>query len=175
MIPNTITARLFGAKDVKYCEYANCYWFDQSTSITIQWWDNFFICILKTLSHWWLLLVPSPFQTLREIPQTNHKSRNTQFSSVTHCVWLFATLWTAARQAFLSITNSHSLLTLMSIELMKPTNYLMLCCPLFLQPSIVPSIKVFSGESVLCIRWPKYWSFSFSISPPYEYSGWSLG
>ena len=164
MIPNTITARLFGAKDVKYCEYANCYWFDQSTSITIQWWDNFFICILKTLSHWWLLLVPSPFQTLREIPQTNHKSRNTQFSSVTHCVWLFATLWTAARQAFLSITNSHSLLTLMSIELMKPTNYLMLCCPLFLQPSIVPSIKVFSGESVLCIRWPKY-----------EYSGWSLG
>ena len=128
-MPYTITARLFGAKGVKYCEYANYYRFDQSTSVTIKWWDNFFICVLKTFSHQWLSLVPSPFQTLREIPQTNYKSRNTQFSSVAHCVWLFATLWTAACQAFLSISNSHSFLTLMSMELMKPTNYLMLCVP----------------------------------------------
>ena len=128
-MPYTITARLFGAKGVKYCGYANYYWFDQSTSVTIKWWDNFFICVLKTFSHRWLSLVPRPFQTLREIPQTNYKSRNTQFSSVAHCVWLFATLWTAACQTFLSISNSHSFLTLMYIELMKPTTYFMPCVP----------------------------------------------
>ena len=79
--------------------------------------------------------------------------------------------WTAARQASLSITNSWSLLKLMSIESMMPSNHLILCCPLFLPPSIFPSIRVFSNESVLHIRWPKYWSFSFSISPSNEYSG----
>ena len=86
-------------------------------------------------------------------------------------VWLFVTPWTAARQACLSITNSQSLLTLMSIELMMPSNHLILCCPLLLPPSIFLSIRVFSNESVLCIRWPEYWSFSFSISPSSEYSG----
>ena len=80
------------------------------------------------------------------------------------------TSWTAARQAFLSITNSWSLLKCMSIELVKPPNHLILCHPLLLLPSIFPSIRVFSSESVLCIRWPKYWSFSFSISPSNEYS-----
>ena len=84
---------------------------------------------------------------------------------------LFATPWTAARQASLSITNSQSLLKLMSIELVIPSNHLILCRPLLLLPSIFPSIRVFSNESVLCIRWPKYWSFSFSISPSNEYSG----
>ena len=84
---------------------------------------------------------------------------------------LFATLWAAARQAFLSITNSWSLLKLMSIESVMPSNHLILRHPLFLLPSIFPSIRVFSNESVLYIRWPKYWSFSFSISPPNEYSG----
>ena len=74
-------------------------------------------------------------------------------------------------QAFLSITNSKSLLRLMSIESMMPSNHLVLCHPLFLLPSIFPSIRVFSNESVLCTRWPKYWSFSFSISPSNEYSG----
>ena len=74
-------------------------------------------------------------------------------------------------QASLSITNSRSLLKLMSIELVMPSNHLILCCPLLLQPSIIPSIRVFSNVSVLCIRWPKYWSFSFSISPSNEYSG----
>ena len=78
---------------------------------------------------------------------------------------------TAACQAFLSITNSRSLLKLISIELVMPSNYLILCPPLLLPPSIFPSIRVFSNESVLHIRWPKYWSFSFSISPSNEYSG----
>ena len=87
------------------------------------------------------------------------------------CVWLFATPWTAARQASLSITNSWSLLKLMSIKLAKPSNHLILCHPLLLLPPISPSIRVFSNESVLCIRWPKYWSFTFSMSPSNEYSG----
>ena len=79
--------------------------------------------------------------------------------------------WTAARQASLSITNSWSLLKLMSIESGMPSNHLIFCCPLLLLPSIFPSIRVFSNESVLHIRWPKYWSSSFSISPSNEYSG----
>ena len=82
-----------------------------------------------------------------------------------------ATAWTAARQAFLSITNSQSLLKLMSIESVIPSNHLILCHPLLLLPSIFPSIRVFSNESALCIRWPKYWTFNFSISPSNEYSG----
>ena len=86
-------------------------------------------------------------------------------------VRLFATPWTAARQASLSITNSQSLLKLMSIESVMPSNYLVLCCPRFLLPSIFPSIRVFSNESALCIRWQKYWSFSFSISPSNEHPG----
>ena len=90
--------------------------------------------------------------------------------SLSH-VWLFATPWTAACQASLSITNSRSLLKLMSIESVMPSNCLILCHPLLLPPSIFPSIRVFSNESVLHIRWPKYWSFSFSISPSNEYSG----
>ena len=81
-----------------------------------------------------------------------------------------ATQWTAAHQASLSIINSQSLLKLMFIELVMPSNHLILCHPILL-PSIFPSIRVFSNESVLCIRWPKYWSFSFSISPSNEYSG----
>ena len=81
------------------------------------------------------------------------------------------TPWTAAHQASLSITNSQSLLKLMSIESVMPSNHLILCCPLLLLPSIFPSIRVFSDESVLHIRWPRYWSFSFSISPSHEYSG----
>ena len=86
-------------------------------------------------------------------------------------VWLFATPWTAAHQASLSITNSQSLLKLISIELVMPSNRLILCHPLLLLASIFPSIRVFSNESVLWIRWPEYWSFSFSISPSNEYSG----
>ena len=86
-------------------------------------------------------------------------------------VRLFVTLWTAARQASLSFTISWSLLKIMSIESVMPSNHLLLCRPLLLLPSIIPSIRVFSNESALCIRWPKYWSFSFIISPFNEYSG----
>ena len=87
------------------------------------------------------------------------------------CVRLFVTPWTAAHKVSMSITNSQSLLKLMFIESVMPTNYLILCCPLFLSPSIFPSIRVFSNKSVLHIRWPKFWSFSFNISPSNEHSG----
>ena len=87
------------------------------------------------------------------------------------CVQLFVTPWTAARQASLSIANSLSLLKLMSIESVMPSSHLILYHPLLLLPSIFPSIRVFSSESVVHIRWPNYWSFSFSISPSNEYSG----
>ena len=86
-------------------------------------------------------------------------------------VWLFVTPWTIARQASLSTTNSRSSLKLMSIKLVKPSNHLILCRPLLLLPPVPPSIRVFSSESALCMRWPKYWSFSFSISPSNEHPG----
>ena len=101
------------------------------------------------------------------------KTNNGLISSVqllSH-VWLFATPWTATYQASVSNTNSGSLLKLMSIESVMPSN-LFLCHPLLLLPSIFPSIRVFSNESVLRIRWPKYWSFSFSISPSNEHQDW---
>ena len=87
------------------------------------------------------------------------------------CVWLFATPWTAKCQDSLSITNSRSLVKLLSIDSVMPSNHLVLCHPLLLLLSVFPSIRVFSNESVLCIRWPKDRSFSFSISPSNEYSG----
>jgi len=96
-----------------------------------------------------------------------------QFSSIQSlsCVWLFASPWTAVRQASLSITNSRSPPKPMSIESVMPSSHLILCCPLFLLPPIPPSIRVFSSESTLHMRWPKYWSFSFSISPSSEHPG----
>ena len=98
--------------------------------------------------------------------------RSLQFSSFQSlCVWPFFTPWTAAHQASLSITNSWSLLKPMSIESVMPSNHLILCHPLLLLPSIFPSIRVFSNESIFHIRWPKYCRFSFSISPSNEYSG----
>ena len=109
-----------------------------------------------------------------EVLQTEHTQKvSTQISSVQllSCVRLFATPWTAAHQASLSITNSWSLLKFMSIESVMPPNHLILCCPLLLLPSIFPSIRVFSNESALHIRWPKYWSFRFNISPSNEHPG----
>ena len=96
-----------------------------------------------------------------------------QFSSVQllSCVRFFVTPWTAEHQVSLSMTNSRSLLKLLSIELVMPSNQLILCHPLLLPPLIIPNMRVFSNESVLHIRWPKYWSFSFTISPSNEYSG----
>ena len=96
-----------------------------------------------------------------------------QFSSVQSlsCIWLFATPWTPAHQASVSITSSWSLLKLMPIESVMPSSHLILCHPLLLLPPIPPSIRVFSNESALCIRWPNIWSFSFNISPSNEHSG----
>ena len=115
---------------------------------------------------------------VKNISKFDQKYKNTnnikKLSSSVHSlssVRLFATPWTTAHQASLTITNSQSLLKLMSIESVMSSNHLILCCPLLLLPSIFPSIRVFSNESVLRIRWPKYWSFSFSISSSNEYSG----
>ena len=111
----------------------------------------------------------------RSLSQTPHILQNFiyQFSSVQLLsrVWLFVTPWTAARQVSLSITNSRSSLKLMSIESVMPSNHLILCRPLLLLPSIFPSIRVFSNESALPIRWPKDWSFNFNISPSNEHPG----
>ena len=105
--------------------------------------------------------------------QNPYPALRSYFSSVQSLsrIWLFATPWTAARQASLSITNSRSLLKLMSIELVMPSNHPTLCPPLLLPPSIFLSIRVFSNESGLLIRWPEYWSFSLSTSPSSQYSG----
>ena len=105
------------------------------------------------------------------IKLTQTTGPNSQSVQMLRGVQLFVTPWTAACQASSSISNSRSLLKLMSIESVVPSNHFILCHPLFFLPSTFPSIRVFSNESVLCIRWPKYWSFSFSISPSNEYSG----
>ena len=105
--------------------------------------------------------------------QASLSINSSQFSAVQSLsrVWLFVTPWTVVRQASLSITNSWSLLILVSIESVMPSNHLILCHPLLLPPSIFPSIRVFSSEMALHISWPKYWSFSFILSPSNEYSG----
>ena len=116
---------------------------------------------VKKLTMWW--------------PDCSHDLSSVQSLFVTLCdrlfVRLFVTPWTTARQASLSITNSRSLPKLMSIETVMPSNHLILCHPLLLLPSIFPSIRVFSNESALRIRWPKYCSFSFNISPSIDYPG----
>ena len=104
-------------------------------------------------------------------PKIPQKKISLVFNSVQSLSSVVATPWTAARQVSLSFTNSWSLLKLMSIESVMPSNHLIFCRPLFLLPSVFPSIWVFSNESVLLIRWPKYWSFSTNISPSNEYSG----
>ena len=117
---------------------------------------------------------PSARNIFRGKPVSNILTgKHVKFSSVQSLsrVSLFATPWTAARQTSLSITNSWSLLKLLSIESVMPSNHLILCHPLLLLPSIFPSLRVFSNESALRISWPKYWSFSFNISPSNEHSG----
>ena len=115
-------------------------------------------CLVLWKKNWYNLLIKEPL---------THSS--VQFSC--SVVSLSVTQWTAAHQASLSITNSRSLLKLMSIASVMPSNHLFLCGPLLLPSAIFPSIRVFTHESVLHIRWPKYWSFCFSISPSSEYSG----
>ena len=119
--------------------------------------------------YWWQLCLPLEFSLFGYLMQsriprwTKKNPEGVQFRSIQSLshIWLFATPWTAARQASLSITNSRSLLELMSIESVMPSNHLILFPPLLLLPSIFPSIRVFSSESVLCIRWPKDWSSGF--------------
>ena len=114
--------------------------------------------------------MPPKINRKKDVFTLRIESRLIQFSSVTQSC-LFVNPWNAAHQASLSITNPRSLLKLMSIESVMPSNHLIICHPLLLPPSIFPSIRVLSNESVLSIRWPKYWSFSFNISPSNEYSG----
>ena len=111
------------------------------------------------------------YQRMLKLPHNCTHLSKVQFSSVTQACLTICKPWTLACQTSLSFTKSRSLLKLMSIESVMPSNHLILCCPLLLLPSIFPSIGVFSNESVLHIRWPKYWSFSFNISPSNEYPG----
>ena len=131
---------------------------------------NFLLIFFSIIVYWKIL---NTFSVLYSTTLMFIYPINIQFNSVQSlsCVWLFVTPWTSAYQASLSITNSWSLLKLMSIESVMPSNHLILCYPLLLLPSIFPTIRVFSNESVLPIRWLKYWSFSFSISPSNEHSG----
>ena len=129
-------------------------------------WDGILALIIHHLGDLWQGTLPNaPLKN--QPPHLLNENTVPPFSSVQSLsrVWLFEAPWTAACQASLSITSSQSLLKCISIESMMPSNHLILCHPLLLLPSIFPSINVFSNESVLCIRWPKYWSFSFNISP----------
>ena len=132
-------------------------------------WDYLWHC---TCTSWGTPLVMGYFVWLSWLCYVRMCYGYIQFSSIQSLsrVQLFAASWTTACQASLSITNSWSLPKLMSIELVMPSNHLILRCPLLLLPSIFPSIRVFSNESALQIRWPKYWSFSFNISPSNEHS-----
>ena len=124
--------------------------------------------VLRDNSHTMLFII------LNDIIRSYHFLNNSLQLSLVQLfshVWLFVNPWITARQASLSITNSWSLLKLMSIELVIPSNHLILCRPLLLLPPIPPSIRVFSNKSTLCMRWPKYWSFSLSISPSNELPG----
>ena len=114
---------------------------------------------------------PVELYTLSEKKRRKRPNSSPVVVQLLSCSQLFATAWTAAYQASLSFINSWSSLKHMSIESVMPSNHLILCCPLLLLPSVFLSIRVLSSESALCIRWPKYWSFSFSISPSNEYSG----
>ena len=142
-----------------------------------QGWDPKLVCMTpKALSFFCLCFLPHDGVRKWEIALVSWKIKQLYkrvFSSgqSRSCVRHFVTPWTAALQASLSITNSQSLIKLMFIKSVMPSNHLILCCPLLLPPSIFPSIRVFSKESVLHIRWPKYWNFSFNISPSNECSG----
>ena len=144
---------------------------DYSTVIYILWMNNGGLSNLSMVLEW--VSGGSRIQNCIALGSRAHTfihNTTSSIQSLSH-VWFFVIQWTAARQASLSITNSQSLLKLTSMESVMPSNHLILCCPLLLPPSIFPSIRVFSIESILHIRWPKYWSFIFSISRFNEYSG----
>ena len=165
----------------------NRYWYILALAAKVklqsQNWAHHSKCRLTCLALFWLFFFILPFQAPFFIFIFFKKKFSYfkfvqsycvfffKFSSVAQCVRLFATPWTTARQASLSISNSRSPPKPVSIKSMMPSNHLILCCPLLLPPSIFPSIRVFSKESALSIRWPKYWNFSFSISPSNEHTG----
>ena len=128
----------------------------------------YIITMMYKKNHSWLFIVIWPVDIRHNIECDWGTIQLSSVPSLSH-VQLFVTSWTTACQATLSITNSRSLLKLMSIESVLPSNHLILCHPLLLPPSIFPSIRVFSNESALHTRWPKYWSFSFNISPSCEH------
>ena len=130
------------------------------------------VCVCAASGNRHICMLPVPYVCVCVCIYISNDNRHIYVSvqSLSH-VWLFATPWIATCQASLSITNSRSLLKLMSIELEMPSNHLILCRPLLLLPSIFPSIMLFSNESVIHIRWPKHWSFSFNVSPSNKYSG----
>ena len=144
------------------------------------WWRHHYIVTSNKICQWWLIQPPGPSPSLKSGGKTESFKNLimwlvllVQFSSVqllSH-VQLFVIPWITAHQASLSITNSQSSLKLMSIELVMPSSHLIFCHPPLLLPPIPPSIRVFSNESTVCMRWPKYWSFSFSISPSNEHPG----
>ena len=138
----------------------------QETRFTAVFWD-----VRISLRRWHLHLPIAKFTVTHPVDSSidKHCLSLVQFSSVAQLCSTLCDPRTAARQASLSITNSRSLLKLMSTESVLPSNHLILCCPLLLLPSIFPSIRVFSNESALHIRWPKYWNFSFNISPSNEH------
>ena len=148
----------------------NFFWFIYETSKTLKALVFLFVLVKKNLTLPWFLTFIWLYWSVFKLKSI---TLVVWFSSVQSlsCVRLFATPWITACQASLSITNSLSLLKPMSIESVMPSNHLILCHPLLLLPPIRPSIRVFSNESTLCMRWPRYWSFSFSISPSSERPG----
>ena len=168
LYPGAITSQHTDTSDMYRDVASGCFLFEHTHRDKPQ--DLCLIHMLKYILISFLIFLAYP---LMSAPNTSNNKTATTFSSVqllSH-VQLFATPWTAACQASLSITNSWSLFKLMSIESVMPSNHLILCRSLLLSPSMFPTIRVFSNESVLHVRWPKYWSFNFSVSPSNEYSG----
>ena len=171
-------ARIRGVPNIKNGELQGLLAFIRS----LIFWSYGIITLLMRLWGWWVMNIAEVLKnkakrilliSLHRVELYIMKKHNLIFSSVQSlsCVWLFVTPWIAARQASLSITNSWSSLRLTSIESVMPSSHLLLCHPLLLLPLIPPSIRVFSNESTLCMRWPKYWSFNFSIIPSKEHPG----
>ena len=177
-----IQKKSLGSQSFKKCQFRTklnygVWWFVVKAMVFPIVMDRCESWTIKKAEHWridafelwcWRRLFRVPWAGRRSNQSIQKEINSVQLFS---CVWLFATPWNATWQVSLSITNSRSLLKLMSIESVMPSNHLILCRLPLLLPSIFPSIRVFPNESALHIRWPKYWSFSFSIRPSNEYSG----
>ena len=158
-------SKLFGV--IFHAEYCLRYYFRNWSKRSWMWSNNMYFSVLPR----WLKVCEVLLHVWCDWGDEGEDRDVTSVQFSSPVVSNSATQWTAECQASLSITNSQGLLKLMSIELVRPSNHLIFCCPLLLSPSIFPSIRVFANESIFHIMWPKYWSFSFSISPSNEYSG----